>query len=79
MLSPHCDYCGSGARDDYFKAYIRYGVTTSDTCNIQASYGHTTLGLGSINVDISASGNVSISAGAHTQLKVYTGRAVTLK
>lgn len=77
-ISPRCDYCGGGSKDKYFKAYLKYGVITSSSCNIQAAYGHKTFGLSGISVSVSATGP-SISVGVGSTISVYTGRAVTVK
>ena len=77
-ISPRCDYCGGGSKDKYFKAYLKYGVITSSSCNIQASYGHKTFGVSGISVSVSAAGP-SISVGVGSTISVYNGRAVTVK
>jgi len=77
-ISPRCDYCGGGAKDKYFRAYVRYGVSTTNRCNIQASYGHKTVGIGNISVGISTNGVPSISASLG-KVTVYNGRPVTVK
>lgn len=79
-LTPTCDYCSGRSSDDkYFNAAIRYGVITTTTCNIQASYGHKTFGLSNVSVGLSATGVPKISVGFGSTITVYNARAVTLK
>jgi hypothetical protein len=80
-ISPRCDYCTGGmgqAKDVYFKAYLSYGIITSNTCNIQAHYGHTTVGITNIQVSIK-DGAVNITPGLAAIVQTYTARAVTVK
>lgn len=79
-LTPTCDYCSGRSSDDkYFNAAIRYGVITTTTCNIQASYWHKTFGLSNVSVGLSATGMPKISVGIGSTITVYNARAVTLK
>lgn len=80
-ISPRCDYCTGGmgqAKDVYFKAYLSYGIITSNTCNIQAHYGHTTVGITNIQVSIK-DGAVNITPGLAAIVQTYIARAVTVK
>ncbi len=80
-ISPRCDYCTGGmgpAKDVYFKAYLSYGIITTNTCNIQAHYGHTTFGITNIQVSIK-DGDVNITPGFGATVQPYTARAVTVK
>lgn len=80
-ISPRCDYCTGGmgpAKDVYFKAYLSYGVITSSTCNIQATYGHKTLGVSNISVSIE-DGNVVFVPQVGAIVQSYPARPLTLK
>ena len=78
-LSPRCDYCDGGARDDFFSAFIRYGVLIEGSGIIQASYGHKTFGLSGISVGVDATGMPSFSVGIGATLTTYNARPVTLQ
>lgn len=70
-LAPRCDYCDGGAKDDYFRAFIRYGVLIEGSGIIQASYGHKTFGLSGISVSVDATGMPSFSVGVGSTLTTY--------
>lgn len=76
-LSPSCEHCGGGAKDDYFMAYMRYGVITDESINIQAGYGHKTFGLDNISVGIDNNGTPSFS-GSLITISKYIARPVTI-
>lgn len=76
-ISPRCDYCENGGHDEYFSVYIRYGMLSDESVNLQAGYGHKTLGIGSISVGVDITGTPSFSAGLAT-VKSYIARPVTV-
>ena len=77
-LSPKCNYCGGPAKDIYFRAYLSYGIITSGTCNIQAHYGHTTIGITDIGVGIK-NGEVTLTPKLGAQITQYDAQPVTVK
>lgn len=76
-ISPRCDYCNGDAHDKYFSVFIRYGMIADESVNIQAGYGHKTLGIGSISVGVDITGTPSFSAGLAT-VKPYIARPLTV-
>lgn len=77
-ISPRCDYCDGGSKDYSFTAYLRYGLITSDSCNVQAAYCHKTFGITGISMSIDSLGAPSFSVGAGTTKTDYIARAVTV-
>lgn len=78
-LVPRCDLCHEHAKDHYFSAYLTYGVIADTSVNIQAGYGHTTIGLGDVSISIDNNGTPSFSiAGFKSHVVPYVARAVTL-
>ena len=77
-IAPRCDYCDGGSRDYSFTAFIRYGVITSSTCNVEAAYCHQTIGITGVDVSIDSMGSPSFSFGLGCVGTDYIARAVTL-
>lgn len=77
-ISPRCDYCGGSAKDSYFNSYIKYGVIANRSINLQAGYGHMTVGVGSISIGIDANGTPNFSISGVGTVKPYVARAVTI-
>ena len=76
-ISPRCDYCGGNSRDKSFTTYIRYGMIADESVNIQAGYGHKTVGPGSISVGIDINGVPSFTAPL-SRVSEYIARPVTV-
>ena len=64
--------------DFFSKPYLSYGIITSGTCNIQAHYGHTTIGITDIGVGIK-NGEVTLTPKLGAQITQYDARPVTVK
>lgn len=77
--SPKCSNCQGPASDEFFMAYIRYGVVTNKSVNIQAGYAHKTLGIGDISVGIDATGLPSFSISPAGLISEYIARPVTIQ
>lgn len=79
-VAPRCPTCSGGLSDTYFRAYIKYGVIVEGSANLQAAYGHKTVGFGPISVSVDKDGSPSFSS---TLLDVtivpYNARPVTLQ
>ena len=78
-LAPPCDFCGVLTQEDtLFTVYLKYGVCATNSENIQASYGHGTIGFGDISVSIDTTGTPSFSSTLALIVDTFTARAVTI-
>lgn len=80
-ISPRCQYCSLGSPEDAnFTTYIRYGMRTTSSASIQASYGHLTFGVGNIGVSyVPSTNNVSFSVPIGGKLTRYDARPVIVR
>ncbi len=80
LSTQKCSSCDGFTEDYSFTLFISYGVIASEAKNIQASYGHQTVGFkNDISVSISGDGTASLSASVGTLIETYTARPVTMK
>lgn len=77
-IAPRCDYCSGPGRDEYFTAFLRYGIIADESVNIQAAYGHKTFGLGDISIGFDIAGTPSFSSGISITVEEYIARPVTV-
>ena len=75
---PRCTNCTGYNDSTYFRAFIRYSTIINDLGNIYPSYGHQTLGAGTLSYSVDLDGKPSFSAGLGTYVVPYDARALTL-
>lgn len=76
-LNGACSDCTAVPAMREFSVFVRYGMIADETVNIQAGYGHKTLGIGDVYAGIDLNGTPSFSTPIGTVVP-YTARAVTV-
>ena len=79
LYPPACGYCGSSnAYEAINTSYIRYGITTDETCSVQAGYGHAHVGGVELIIGVGSDRTVNFSGLDLVDITQYDAPVLTI-